>query len=260
MTITRLHISVTVLIALALHGGIAMWLTLPTPAPPPEPPLQPFRISLLAAVAETTVNAPVAAPEPPPEPVVEPTPTPPPPPEPEPEPEPKPVPKPEPVPKPKPKPVPKPKAQEAPPEPEPPEEPIPEPAPPQPVESVPEPVETPKPVQKTVPPPSAEPSSTPLDAVATAKYEQLLVAWLEKHKKYPRRAKRLRIEGEGLLRILIDRTGQIKDVTLEQRTGNRLLDRAALEMARRADPFPPMPAHDPRQALEFIIPVMFTLR
>ncbi|MCF6282586.1 MAG: energy transducer TonB [Candidatus Polarisedimenticolaceae bacterium] len=96
--------------------------------------------------------------------------------------------------------------------------------------------------------------------MATAKYEQLLVTWLEKHKKYPRRAKRMRIEGEGWLRILIDRTGRIQHLTLEQRTGNRLLDRAALEMAKRADPFPPMPENDPRRELEFIVPVLFALR
>ncbi len=99
-----------------------------------------------------------------------------------------------------------------------------------------------------------------MDAAATAKYEQLLVAWLEKHKKYPRRAKRLRIEGEGWLRILIDRSGAVQRVKLEQRTGNRLLDRAALEMAAQADPFPPMPEDDPRQELEFIVPILFALR
>ncbi|MFV2067341.1 MAG: energy transducer TonB [Pirellulales bacterium] len=98
-----------------------------------------------------------------------------------------------------------------------------------------------------------------LDAVATAQYEQLFVAWLRKHKRYPRRAKRLRIEGEGMLRILIDRTGRTQQVSLEQRTGNRLLDQAALEMAQRADPFPPLPENDPRRELEFIVPVAFVL-
>ena len=95
---------------------------------------------------------------------------------------------------------------------------------------------------------------------ATARYEQLLVAWLEKHKKYPRRAKRLRIEGEGLLRIVIDRTGRTRQIKLEQHTGNRLLDKAVLEMVERANPFPPMPDDDPRQELEFIVPVAFVLR
>ena len=82
---------------------------------------------------------------------------------------------------------------------------------------------------------------------------------MQKHKEYPRRAKRLRIEGEGMLRILIDHAGRTQQVTLEQRTGNRLLDKAALAMAQRADPFPPIPENDPRRELEFIVPVAFVL-
>ena len=137
-------------------------------------------------------------------------------------------------------------------------EPLPEPVP-TPVETPPEP--PPKPVQQVVQAQPVEPVVLPpLDAVATARYEQLLVAWLEKHKKYPRRAKRMRIQGEAVLRILINREGETQQVILEQRTGNRLLDKAALDMARRANPFPPMPDNDPRSELEFMVPVAFLLR
>ncbi len=99
-----------------------------------------------------------------------------------------------------------------------------------------------------------------LDPAAMEAYQKLLVAWLEKHKYYPRRARRLRIEGEGWLRIRIDRAGRAQDIRLERTTGNRLLDRAALEIARRADPFPIMPEKDSRRELEFIVPVAFVLR
>lgn len=104
-----------------------------------------------------------------------------------------------------------------------------------------------------------ENKAAPLDAASSIRYEQLLVAWLEKHKKYPRQAKRLRIEGEAIVRILIDRGGKTQQVSLEQGTGNRMLDKAVLVMAQRADPFPPMPEHDPRQKLEFMVPVAFLL-
>lgn len=106
----------------------------------------------------------------------------------------------------------------------------------------------------------AVPEPIALDATATARYDQLLVAWLEKHKKYPRRAKRLRIEGEGKLRILIKHDGQVEKASLEQSTGNRVLDKAALDMAKRANPFPAMPDNDPRTTLEFVVPVAFLLR
>ncbi|VAX09420.1 hypothetical protein MNBD_GAMMA26-119 [hydrothermal vent metagenome] len=62
-----------------------------------------------------------------------------------------------------------------------------------------------------------------------------------------------------MLRILIDRTGRTRHIILVHRTGNRLLDKAALEMAQRADPFPPISEDDPRQELEFMVPVAFAL-
>ncbi len=230
MTITRLHMSIMILIALVLHGCIAIWFALPTPAPLPDPPPQPLRVSLLAAVAETTVNSTVA------------------------------ISKPQFIPKPKP--VPKPVIQEAPLEPQPPVKPAPEPLPqePQPVKNIPESVQTPEPIQEITLSSPIESSIAPLNTVATVQYGQLFRAWLEKHKIYPRHAQRLRIEGEGILRILIDRTGRIQHMILEKRTGNRLLDKAALEMAQRADPFPPIPENDLRRELEFIVPVVFMLR
>jgi len=224
MSITRLHMSATILVAMLLHGGIAIWFSLPEPAPQPVP-VQPLRINLLAAIAETTTNVSSAITEPPikPEPVIQPAPV---------------------KPQAPAKPVPEPQQIEL-----------------QPAKNTPEPHEpVAEAVEEIAQPAPAEPSPTILDAAATARYEQLLVAWLEKHKKYPRRAKRLRIEGEGMLRILIDRTGQTQQVSLAQPTGNRLLDKAALAMAQRANPFPPMPENDPRRKLEFIVPVAFVLR
>ncbi len=230
LKITRLHIGITLLIALLLHGGLAMWLVLSAKDPLPESVKQIVRINLQAVVAEATVITPEPVVEPPPEPVQEP----------------KVEPKPTPEPPPKPKSPPKPVIQELP------AEPI---APP-----TPEPVKTPEVVREVIPSPVETRVVPPLDAEATAKYEQLLQAWLEKHKKYPKRAKRMRIEGEGTLRVLIDRAGKAQQISLEQSTGNRLLDKAALEMAERADPFPAMPENDPRQSLEFFAPVAFLLR
>ena len=241
MTISAQHLISTLLIALALHAGVILWVTLPDPAaeePLIEPPPPALQINLLAVVAEQTIEAPEPLPTPPqpiPEPILEQIPEP----IPEPEPVPEPIPEPEPVPEPVP-------------EPEPISEPLPKPLP----EPVEKPVETPvEPVKEIVnePPP-------PLSAVATARYEELLVAWLEKHKKYPRRAKRMRIQGEVVLRILINRAGQTQKVTLERSAGNRLLDKAALKMAKRANPFPAIPENDPRQSLEFMVPVAFILR
>lgn len=242
MTITWKQISIALFAALSLHSGIAYWLTLPTLEPlQEEPPKPTLRVSLLATIAETSTE--VESVEPPPKKI-----TPPKPPKPKLEPVPKPIIK-EPVvltpviQKPKPAPVIEPILQSEP-------EPLP-------IETPTEIVEEPPPIQEPTP---IEPSPPPISATAMAKYEHLLVAWLEKQKKYPKRAKRMRIEGEGRLRILINRAGETQKITLEQRTGNRLLDKAALDMAERANPFPPMAENDPRQTFEFIVPVVFALR
>ncbi len=242
MTITSQQTGIALLVALILHGAILFWLTLPAPEPLPEPPEQTVRVSLLATIAESSTAT--EAVTPPQQKIKPPAP-----------PKPKPVPKPE-IQEPLPKPVAEPITQQPVPEPAP----VIEPAPklePLPIESPPEIVKEAAPIQE---PPVAAPSPAPLSATAMAEYEQLLVAWLEKQKKYPKRAQRMRIEGEGRLRIVIDRSGQTQKITLEQGTGNRLLDKAALEMAKRANPFPPMPENDLRQTLEFIVPVVFALR
>lgn len=227
------------MIAMVLHGGIAIWLALPTPVQLPEPPAQPLIVSLLAAVGEITTPAAVS--EPPPEPIPEP------------------VLDHKPAPVPPPEPVPEPVVQKVPPEPLAPVKPVPVVEPEPIIKSTTEPAQIPEPIQEIVLPSPMESGTAPLDTAAIAQYEQLLRAWLEKYKIYPRHAQRLRIEGEGMLRILIDRTGRMQRVALEARTGNRLLDKAALKMARLADPFPPIPENDSRRELEFIVPVVFSL-
>ena len=214
MILSQRHMSVTLLLAMLLHGGVAVWFSLPEPETrvPVKPPL---RVNLLATIAETSVNAMPEPVEPPPPEEVKP-------------------------------------------------EPVVEKKPVKEVKKTPEPVPEPEPVAEVVeevtPPSPVTPAPVIMDAAATVRYEQLLVAWLEKHKHYPRRAKRLRIEGEGMLRILIDRSGHTRQVSLAQRTGNRLLDKAALAMAQRANPFPAMPENDPRREFEFVVPVAFVLR
>lgn len=246
MTITPQQTGIALFVALALHGGILFWFALPAPEPQPEPAEKTLRVSLLATIAETNTAAEAVTP---PQKKIKPPVIP----------KPKPAPKPEaqePAPKPVPKPTPEPVTQKPAPKPQPVIEPTPQPEP-LPIENPPKIVKKPVSVQEPSP---VTPSPAPLSATAMAEYEQLLVAWLEKQKKYPTRAKRMRIEGEGRLRILINRTGQTQKITLEQSTGNRLLDKAALDMAKRANPFPPMPENDLRQTLEFIVPVVFALR
>jgi len=223
---------VTVAIAILLHGGFMFLFSLPASKVLPDRIKQPVRINLLATIAETNANTASEMTKPTPpilkklEPLIQkaaiqlPM-------------------KPEQKPKPKPKPI------------------EPRVAKKRPAEKIPKHhtlVETVAPVE------SVKSSNEAMNVVSMTRYEQQLVAWLERHKKYPSRAKRMRIEGEVLLRIIIDRLGEIQQISLAKRSGNRLLDKSAIAMAQRANPFPPMLENDLRAQLEFVVPVDFSLR
>ena len=90
-------------------------------------------------------------------------------------------------------------------------------------------------------------------------YAAVLLAWLERHKEYPRRAQTRRQQGVVLLYLVIDRNGQVLESRIEESSGYRLLDRATLDMLKRASPLPPMPDDLPRERLELVVPVQFSI-
>lgn len=95
--------------------------------------------------------------------------------------------------------------------------------------------------------------------VVRASYEQRLAAWLDRHKLYPSMARRRRMEGEALLRVVIERDGKLRFRALEEASGYLLLNQAALEMVERADPFPAVPDEITGPTFEFLVPVEFRL-
>ena len=94
----------------------------------------------------------------------------------------------------------------------------------------------------------------------TADYAAVLQAWLEKHKEYPRRARRRRQEGAALLYFVMDREGHVLDYRIQESSGFRLLDREVERMIERAQPLPRMPEEMQQARLELVVPVQFFLR
>ncbi|WP_422367452.1 energy transducer TonB [Pelagibius sp.] len=92
---------------------------------------------------------------------------------------------------------------------------------------------------------------------AVADYSAIVLAWLERHKEYPRGAQQRRQEGVVLLFIAIDREGRVLEARIEQSSGRDVLDQAALDMLERAAPLPPVPDDMPQQRLEMVVPVQF---
>ncbi|NVK20363.1 MAG: energy transducer TonB [Methylocystaceae bacterium] len=97
------------------------------------------------------------------------------------------------------------------------------------------------------------------DPHAELKYKHLVRAWLERHKRYPKKAARRRIEGEGLVYFKIDRKGNILASEIRQATGSKSLDRELSAMLQRASPLPEIPEKLQGHTMEFVIPVGFKL-
>ncbi len=95
---------------------------------------------------------------------------------------------------------------------------------------------------------------------ARVRYEELLFAWMERHKQYPLLAQRRGLEGRGAVRVRIGRDGRVLERSVSHSTGETMLDQAALEMVRRANPFPAVPSEYAGDSFEFVAPIEYRLR
>jgi protein TonB len=83
-------------------------------------------------------------------------------------------------------------------------------------------------------------------------------AAVAKHKRYPRIAMQRGWQGEVMLRVVVDGNGNLVDVAVQQGSGYDALDKEAMEMVRRAAPFP-LTAGMRREELTISLPVQFRL-
>jgi len=89
-----------------------------------------------------------------------------------------------------------------------------------------------------------------------SRYEQDISGWIQRHKIYPADASGR--EGRAIVRVRIDRAGNVRYYAIEQSAGLATLDAAALDMIRRANPVPAVPTNYPAGNLvEFLIPISF---
>ncbi len=90
-------------------------------------------------------------------------------------------------------------------------------------------------------------------------YNSLVRALLEKHKTYPRKAQKRKIEGVVEIIFTIDITGEIISKHLKKSSGSRTLDKAALQSLERANPLPPLPEKLGTSKLTLTVPFGFFL-
>lgn len=123
-----------------------------------------------------------------------------------------------------------------------------------------EPAQLTDPVPKTTAPKSLPaPPANRASSDAEATWEALLLAHLEKHRRYPSPARARRDQGVAHVRFTMNRQGQVLSVSVLRSSGSAVLDRAALDTIRRAQPLPAIPNGRP-DLLELTVPVEFFLR
>jgi protein TonB len=135
---------------------------------------------------------------------------------------------------------------------------IPPPTPPQPKPDSPAPLRQQASVAASPPSPPLPPgpSETP---PGRDSWEGRVMAQLERFRRYPHAARERRIEGVVQMRVSVARDGRLLALSVEQSSGQPMLDQAALDTFRRAEPLPPVPDERPAP-VELSFPVEFFMR
>lgn len=87
------------------------------------------------------------------------------------------------------------------------------------------------------------------------RWRQALIGQIERHKRYPAGA-----QGHGgvvKVAFAIDEGGGLISVRIVASSGSPVLDEAAIDLIRRATPFPPPPANLGAGELSFIAPIRY---
>ena len=115
--------------------------------------------------------------------------------------------------------------------------------------------QNPQPQPEAAPPVATGPPPPASISSAAASWQQSLVARLARLQRYPPQARG--VHGVVSLAFSIDRHGNIVSSRIVKSSGSALLDAEALDLIKRAAPFPPPPAEIADSELSFIVPIRF---
>lgn len=107
--------------------------------------------------------------------------------------------------------------------------------------------------------PVAQPQM-PSNSNALPNWQGDLLRHLAKYKRYPEDARRRGLQGVNRLRFVVDAEGKVLSYELAGGSGSAALDRATLDMIRRAQPLPPPPKELLNNgSLEVVAPFVYSL-
>ncbi|MEJ0037908.1 MAG: energy transducer TonB [Gammaproteobacteria bacterium] len=91
-------------------------------------------------------------------------------------------------------------------------------------------------------------------------WESLLLATMERNKRYPGLAQMRRQEDVVYVRFAVDRKGKVLEYEIERSRGYELLDREVVALLERSSPLPPPPQEIEGERVEVVVPVEFFIR
>ncbi|MBN2695581.1 TonB family protein, partial [bacterium] len=92
-----------------------------------------------------------------------------------------------------------------------------------------------------------------------ADYLNAIQSKIQKNRVYPKKAQRLRMEGQVLLFFKVLKNGKIESVKLKKSSGYEILDESAIKLIEKIGSFPPIPETLNMSSWEFSIPITYTL-
>ncbi|KAA8679512.1 energy transducer TonB family protein [Vibrio gigantis] len=93
---------------------------------------------------------------------------------------------------------------------------------------------------------------------AKINWQQALHAHLEREKRYPRKAKRMKKKGMPVIKFTMDRQGNVVDVVLVKSSGTLSLDNEAVDLVYRAQPLIKPPTSIAGTRLSLTLPINFS--
>jgi len=93
-----------------------------------------------------------------------------------------------------------------------------------------------------------------------ASYQDVLADRLRRHRQYPMHLRRRGVEGDGSLRLRVDRGGNVALARMESPIPDARLNELTMNMVRRASPFPRMPEELEGESFECVIDIRYRLR